>query len=55
MFYTEQLDINANAPGSHAEYMIVYVNAIAFLQKEMSYEQSAPVLCAGYTIWSKLR
>ena len=44
-----------NAPGSHAEYMVAYADATTLLPNDISYEQAAPVFCAGYTVWSGLR
>ncbi|MGA9149692.1 MAG: alcohol dehydrogenase catalytic domain-containing protein [Candidatus Nitrosopolaris sp.] len=44
-----------NAPGSHAEYMVAYADATTLLPDDLSYEQAAPVFCAGYTVWSGLR
>ena len=43
-----------NTPGSHAEYMVAYGDAIILLNG-ISYEQGVPVFCAGYTVWSGLR
>jgi alcohol dehydrogenase len=44
-----------NAPGSHTEYMVAFAEATTLLPNEISYEQTAPVFCAGYTVWSGLR
>ncbi len=55
MFCAEQIATGINAPGSHAEYMIAFADATTLLPKEISYEQAAPVFCAGYTVWSGLR
>lgn len=41
--------------GGHAEYMLAYADATILLPDGLSYEQAAPVLCAGYTVWSGLR
>lgn len=43
-----------NTPGSHA-YMVAYADATTLLPNEISYEQAAPVFCAGYSVWSGLR
>jgi alcohol dehydrogenase len=35
--------------------MLSYADAAALLPEGLSYEQAAPILCAGYTVWSGLR
>ena len=32
-----------------------YADATMLLPKTLSYEQAAPIFCAGYTVWSRLR
>ena len=44
-----------NLQGSHAEYMLAYADATMPLPAAISYEQAAPIFCAGYTVWSGLR
>ena len=41
--------------GGHAEYMLAYADATMLLPERLSYEQAAPIFCAGYTVWSGLR
>lgn len=41
--------------GSHAEYMLAYADATMLIPDKVSYEQAAPIFCAGYTVWSGLR
>lgn len=41
--------------GSHAEYMLAYADATMPIPASLSYEQAAPIFCAGYTVWSGLR
>ncbi|NBE49957.1 alcohol dehydrogenase catalytic domain-containing protein [Streptomyces boluensis] len=41
--------------GTHAEYAAVTAESTVLLPDQLSYEQAAPVLCAGYTAWSALR
>lgn len=41
--------------GSHAEYMLAYADASMLIPDKLSYEQAAPIFCAGYTVWSGLR
>jgi len=40
--------------GRHAEYMLAYAEAMILLPETLSYEQAAPIFCAGYTVWSGL-
>ncbi|MER6406733.1 cytochrome P450 [Streptomyces viridosporus] len=42
-------------PGHHAEYIAVLADSTVLLPDGVSYEQAAPMLCAGYTSWSALR
>jgi alcohol dehydrogenase len=55
MFCPDQIGTSVNAPGGHAEYMIAYADATVLLPDAVSYEQAAPILCAGYTVWSGFR
>ena len=41
--------------GSHAEYMLAYADATMLIPDKLSYQQAAPIFCAGYTVWSGLR
>lgn len=41
--------------GGHAEYMLAYADATMLIPEGLSYEQAAPIFCAGYTVWSGLR
>ena len=41
--------------GGHAEYMLAFADATMLLPEGISYEQAAPIFCAGYTVWSGLR
>lgn len=41
--------------GSHAEYMLAYADATMPIPDALSYEQAAPIFCAGYTVWSGFR
>jgi alcohol dehydrogenase len=41
--------------GSHAEFMLAYADATMLIPEKVSYEQAAPIFCAGYTVWSGLR
>ena len=55
MFCPQQIGISINMQGSHAEYMLAYADATMLLPEGLTYEQAAPVFCAGYTVWSGLR
>jgi D-arabinose 1-dehydrogenase-like Zn-dependent alcohol dehydrogenase len=44
-----------NAPGGHAEYMVVGADETVLLPDGLAFELAAPILCAGYTGWSALR
>jgi 2-desacetyl-2-hydroxyethyl bacteriochlorophyllide A dehydrogenase len=55
MFCPDQVGTSVNAPGGHAEYMVAYADATVLLPDAVSYEQAAPILCAGYTVWSGFR
>jgi alcohol dehydrogenase len=41
--------------GSHAEFMLAFADATMLIPDALSYEQAAPIFCAGYTVWSGLR
>ena len=41
--------------GGPAEYMVARAEAAMLIPDKLSYEQAAPVFCAGYTVWSGLR
>lgn len=43
------------APGGHAEYVAVAAESTVLLPDAVTFEQAAPMLCAGYTAWSALR
>lgn len=55
MFCANQVGTGVQTQGSHAEYMLAYADATMLLPDGLSYEQAAPVFCAGYTVWSGLR
>lgn len=55
MFCPEQVGTGAQIPGGHAEYMLAFADATMLLPDGVSYEQAAPIFCAGYTVWSGLR
>ena len=55
MFCADLIGTGVGIPGGHAEYMVAYADATALLPERLSYEQAAPIFCAGYTVWSGLR
>ena len=54
-FCPNQIATGINIAGSHAEYMIAYADATQLIQDGLSYDQAAPIFCAGYTVYSGLR
>lgn len=44
-----------NVDGAHAEYMVAHASGTVLLPENISYENAAPTLCAGYTVWAALR
>jgi len=55
MFCGEQVATGIGMPGSHAEYMVAWAGATVLLPEGLSYEQAAPIFCAGYTVYSGFR
>jgi alcohol dehydrogenase len=55
MFCAGMLGTSMQLPGGHAEYMLACADATMLLPEGLSYEQAAPIFCAGYTVWSGLR
>jgi alcohol dehydrogenase len=55
MFCAGMLGTSMQLPGGHAEYMLAYADATMLLPDGLSFEQAAPIFCAGYTVWSGLR
>ena len=47
--------MRGNLPGGHAEFMLAYADATMLIPDNVSFEQAAPIFCAGYTVWSGLR
>lgn len=44
-----------NVDGAHAEYAVAHVSGTVLLPEDLSYENAAPTLCAGYTVWAAIR
>jgi len=55
MFCANPVTTGGESAGGHAEYMVAYADATMLLPEGLSYEQAAPIFCAGYTVWSGLR
>lgn len=55
MFCLNQIGTGVQMQGSHAEYMLAYADATMLLPEGLSYEQAAPIFCAGYTVWGGIR
>lgn len=55
LFCMEQVVTGMQRNGSHAEFMIANADATMLLPAGISYEQAAPIFCAGFTVWSGLR
>ncbi len=55
MFCGEAIATGAQLSGGHAEFMVAYSDATMLIPDSVSFEQAAPVFCAGYTVWSGLR
>ena len=54
-FCPNHIGTGLQSQGSHAEYMLAYADSTMLLPEGLSYEQAAPIFCAGYTVWSGLR
>lgn len=55
LFCSEQQGTSSQLNGGHAEFMLAYADATMLIPDGLSYEQAAPIFCAGYTVWSGLR
>jgi len=55
MFCEKGIATGIGIQGGHAEFMPAYAEATMVLPEGLSYEQAAPLFCAGYTVWSGLR
>jgi D-arabinose 1-dehydrogenase-like Zn-dependent alcohol dehydrogenase len=55
MFCAGMLGTSMQLPGGHAEYMVAHADATTLLPDTLTFEQAAPIFCAGYTVWSGLR
>ena len=55
MFCPNMKATGVDAQGGHAEYMPMNADATYLIPDKVSYEQAAPIFCAGYTVYSGLR
>jgi len=55
LFCPDVISTGQGVAGGHAEFMPAYADATMLLPDGLSYEQAAPIFCAGYTVWSGLR
>jgi D-arabinose 1-dehydrogenase-like Zn-dependent alcohol dehydrogenase len=44
-----------NSDGANSDYFLVDIEGTILLPEAISYEQAAPTLCSGYTVWAGLR
>ena len=54
-FCPNQISTGINIAGGHAEYMVAYADATQLIPDQVSYDQAAPIFCAGFTVYSGLR
>lgn len=54
-FCPNHIATGINIAGGHAEYMVAYADTTQLIPYGMSYDQAAPIFCAGYTVYSGLR
>ena len=54
-FCPNHIATSINIAGGHAEYMVAYADATQLIPNGISYDQAAPIFCAGYTVYSGLR
>jgi alcohol dehydrogenase len=55
LFCANLIGTSVDVDGGHAEYMRAIADATVLLPDGLSYEQAAPIFCAGYTVWSGFR
>jgi alcohol dehydrogenase len=55
MFCPYMKGTGGEAQGGHAEYMPMQADATYLIPDKVSFEQAAPIFCAGYTVYSGLR
>jgi alcohol dehydrogenase len=55
LFCPNHIATGINIAGGHAEYMVAFADATQLIPDGVSYDQAAPIFCAGYTVYSGLR
>ncbi len=55
MFCPEMKATGVHTQGGHAEYMLMNADATYLIPDKVTYEQAAPIFCAGYTVYGGLR
>ena len=55
LFCPNHIRTGINIAGSHAEYMVAFADATQLIPSGLSYDQAAPIICAGYTVYGGLR
>ena len=55
MFCPYMKGTGIEAQGGHAEYMLMNADVTYLIPDKVSYEQAAPIFCAGYTVYGGLR
>src|ERR1700723_50121 len=55
MFCPYMKGTGVDTQGGHAEYMLMNADATYLIPDKVSYEQAAPIFCAGYTVSGGLR
>jgi alcohol dehydrogenase len=55
LFCQNQVGTGIQTQGSHAQFMLAYADSTMLLPDTLTYEESAPIFCAGFTVWSGLR
>ncbi len=55
LFCANLIGTAASMSGGHADYMLAYAQAAMLLPEKLSFEQAAPIFCAGYTVYSGLK
>jgi len=54
-FCREFVGTGAHIQGAHAEFMVAPAASTMIIPDNVSYEQAAPLFCAGYTVWCGIR
>lgn len=54
LFCAQKAGTSISLPGSHAEYMLARADATVLLPETLSFEEAAPIFCAGYTAYAGL-